>query len=91
MKNLKKCPCCNQNAEWVEINTQTGSLWQIACQQCDIASCIDDDRFFCLSQWNKRKQENTLKTVITYLTITAPLFLMIGFSLGFFLGLRSVG
>ncbi len=89
MKKLKKCPCCNGGAEFIEIKTKQKTLWQIACKCCDIASCIDDDRFFCLSQWNKRAHVHTLGSVIIGLTCLAPVLIVFGFFLGFMLGIKN--
>lgn len=83
---VKLCPCCKGLAEWVEVKTQDVKLWQLACDQCGLATNLDEKKKACLQHWNARASDDKAKTG-WIITILFSLFGMItAFIVGLIIG-----
>ena len=89
MEILRKCPCCQSEAEFVDVPVSGSLLWQVTCRRCGLSTELDDDRMLCLKQWNRREREDHLKMVLLSLTIGSAFLAVIGFVIGMLLGLNS--
>ena len=86
MKTLKKCPACRGDAEMLRFPVSDDYLWQISCSQCGMATELDDDRYFCVQQWNRRDGEERLRHWLTLLGILLPIGMILMLFLGVLLG-----
>ena len=89
MEILRKCPCCQSEAEFVDIPVSGSLLWQVTCSHCGLSTDLDDDRMLCLEQWNRREQEDRLRMMLLSLAIGGAFLALITFVIGILLGLNS--
>ncbi|MCK5892805.1 MAG: hypothetical protein KAG53_00010 [Endozoicomonadaceae bacterium] len=89
MEILRKCPCCQSEAEFVDIPVSNSLLWQVSCRHCGLSSELDNDRIVCLRQWNRREREDHLKVKLFFVTTGGALLSVIGFVLGIALGFNG--
>ena len=83
MNALQPCPSCGGRAEILDFEVSGDNLWQVACGQCGMATELEDERVICIQHWNRRDQEEKLRTKITILAVLLPL----GGGMAFLLGL----
>ncbi|WP_281647307.1 Lar family restriction alleviation protein [Parendozoicomonas sp. Alg238-R29] len=86
MRMLKRCPSCRGDAEIIEFPVSNDILWQINCQHCGLATELDDDRGMSIQHWNRRDQEERMRSLITILVVLFPAGMLIMFFLGLFFG-----
>lgn len=90
MEKLRKCPCCQSQAEFVDVPVSSNSLlWQVTCNRCGLSTELDDDRQHCLIQWNRREREDHLKLVLVTLTVGGALLSAASFVIGILMGINS--
>ena len=54
---IKPCPCCEKQAEWVDLKVGNIILWQISCNSCGLSSFPENCKVKTLKQWNNRPQK----------------------------------
>jgi len=84
---LKKCPCCQNNAEWVEVKTQDIQLWQLACNACGLATHMNEKKITCYEQWNTRVSNDRTKIGWALVLLLSLLISIVTFVLGLSLGM----
>jgi len=84
MIEIKKCPCCRDVAEMVDMRVGDGVLWQVACRRCGLGTDPDEDRILCLRQWNRRDEAESLKNIIAIVVLGGLVGIIVGFFIGLF-------
>ncbi|MBE8215523.1 MAG: hypothetical protein HAW67_06540 [Endozoicomonadaceae bacterium] len=79
---IQPCPCCSGLAEWVDVKASSIILWQLACNQCGLATNLEDKKSTCLLVWNKRHDNNRIKIVFALMLLTLLLTSIMAFVLG---------
>ena len=75
----------------IEFPVADDVLWQVNCRSCGLATELDDDRSMSIQHWNRRDQEERMKSVITILGVLLPATMVIMLFLGIFLGGMLIG
>lgn len=88
---LKRCPSCRGDAELIEFPVSDDVLWQVNCRECGLATELEDDRILSIQHWNRRDQEERMKSVITILGVLLPTGMVIMLFLGVLLGGMLIG
>lgn len=86
MELLKQCPACCGNAEVIQFPVSGDQLWQVNCRECGMGTELDDDRYICIQQWNRRDREERLRYWLTLLGVLSPIGMILTLLLGILLG-----
>lgn len=89
MEILRKCPCCQSEAEFVDIPVSNSLLWQVSCRHCGLSTEMDEDRILCLRQWNRREREDHLKVMLFIITAGGTMLGVTAFIIGILLGVYN--
>ncbi|WP_087109804.1 Lar family restriction alleviation protein [Parendozoicomonas haliclonae] len=90
MDSLKPCPSCNGDAEVIQFPVADDMLWQVNCQDCGMATEMDDERIICIQHWNRRVKEERLRYLVTLLGVLLPAGMLLMFFLGALLGVSMI-
>lgn len=56
--NLKKCPCCNSKAEF--LNPAFSLMVKVRCTKCGMSTVKYDNKAAARKTWNRRRENTTL-------------------------------
>ncbi len=79
---IKACPCCAGVAEFVDVKSSQIILWQLACNQCGLATNLEDKKSTCLFAWNKRTRDSRIKVIGSLIILAMLLISSMAFVLG---------
>ena len=85
---LEPCPCCLGEAGLADVKVDSIKMWQIYCAECGLSSELDEDKKYCVEQWNRRQQNYRLKLWLTGLAAMLPFIAIMAFLTGSYLGLN---
>ncbi len=91
MRALKSCPSCKGAAELIQFPVSGDTLWQVNCLTCGMGTEMNDERVISIQHWNRRDQEERLRSLVTILGVLLPLGMMMMFFIGVFVGSALLG
>ncbi|PJE78394.1 hypothetical protein CI610_02674 [invertebrate metagenome] len=84
---LKKCPCCQGEAEYSDLIVQKRRMWQIYCGNCGLSTEFDESKLFCKRRWHNRLESARMKMWVTALSSALPFIGITLFVTGIFIGI----